>query len=353
MIFNVDNHKIEKINEYWDIKELKLEKILITLDEDEFLLNEEIFGEELFLIDHQVQTKEKKRADIFALDKNGNAVIIELKKEKGRMGVETQALQYLADFSRYKGSDFIDQYKLKDKEEIILDFLYDDITIKDLNNKSRIILIAQYFDSALFSMGEWLSENKVAFKCISFEPILIKDEKFLQFSVIFDQKTIDTKTRLIFSGKKRTPQNYWHNNSKKPNKDWWLYLIKNNVISASYDNQPGDRGEIILKKYIKDDIVFAYFSKIGCVGYGRIDKGYHGYQLIEKNSKDDKYPKAGYHLHRLSIKWISCIKNFDNAISSKELKEKFNIAHPIQTSSTIKKGDVEKLKIELKNRNEL
>jgi len=41
-----------------------------------------------------------------------------LKRDKGVLGVETQALQCLADFSVYKGKDFIDRFsKSNDKLE--------------------------------------------------------------------------------------------------------------------------------------------------------------------------------------------------------------------------------------------
>lgn len=351
MIFKIKNTgRLEKVTKYWDIKELELENYLVN--NDEYLLEEDIFGEELFFVKNQAITKDKKRADILALDKNGNGVIIELKKEKGRMGVETQALQYLAAFSQYKGEDFIDKFNLNDQLDIINNFLYEGVSGEDINCKSRIILLAQYFDPALFSMGEWLAENRVAFKCISFEPIVIKNTNFLQFSVKFDQKTTDTKTRLVFSETKRKIKNYWHN-IEGSNKTWWEYLINKKQISASFDNQPGDKGEAILKRYRKGDIVFAYASKNGCIGYGIIDKGTTSYKLIKINSEDDKFIKPGHHLHRLSIDWKVCIRNIKKAITSKELKEIFQISHPIQTSSSILTGNVEELIKELQKRNEL
>jgi hypothetical protein len=40
-------------------------------------------------------------------DQAGNSVIVELKRQAGSLGVETQTLQYLADFSAFKGRDFL------------------------------------------------------------------------------------------------------------------------------------------------------------------------------------------------------------------------------------------------------
>jgi hypothetical protein len=48
-------------------------------------------------------------------------------------------------------------------------------------------------------------------------------------------------------------------------------------------------------------------------------------------------------LHRLDCNWKAYSKNFKNAINVKELKEKYNIHHPLMTSSEIKKGDIDSL----------
>jgi len=112
MIFKVNNetHSIESFKSTWMPKELELERFLLPHKEsDEPVLESSVFGELLLLISNQVKTRQKKRADILALDRAGNAVIVELKRDSGVLGVETQALQYLADFSAYQGQDFICQ----------------------------------------------------------------------------------------------------------------------------------------------------------------------------------------------------------------------------------------------------
>ena len=45
------------------------------------ILDSNIFGEPLLLVKQQARTHERKKADILALDLNGNSVIIELKKD--------------------------------------------------------------------------------------------------------------------------------------------------------------------------------------------------------------------------------------------------------------------------------
>ena len=116
-----DNNQIKKLKEVdtgiGNYQELDLEKTIVAsenelgneLDRDD-ILDSKIFGEYLLFIERQSFTRDNKRSDILALDLNGNSVIIELKKEKARLGVETQALQYLGDFSMYKGKNFIKRF---------------------------------------------------------------------------------------------------------------------------------------------------------------------------------------------------------------------------------------------------
>ena len=107
MIFEVDskNKTLNAYKSFWNPRELELEKYLISTAEEEEVptLNSSVFGEILLLVSNQVRARAGKKADILALDHMGNSVIIELKRKNSPLGVETQALQYLADFSRFKG----------------------------------------------------------------------------------------------------------------------------------------------------------------------------------------------------------------------------------------------------------
>jgi len=84
MIFKV-NKKTSEIKVYsssWTPKELEVEKyILPEKNSDEHILNPEVFKEDFLLVKNQARTSRGKRADILALDKAGNLVIIELQKK--------------------------------------------------------------------------------------------------------------------------------------------------------------------------------------------------------------------------------------------------------------------------------
>ena len=244
------------------------------------ILDSNIFGEPLLQVKEQARTHERKIADILALDLNGNSVIIELKKDHARLGVDVQALQYLASFSKLKGKDFIKEFfpnlddnKVENKLYTFFEsygFKYDK---ENINKESRIILIAQNFDPILFSMGEWLSNKEVPFKCIQYTPFNIEYEnkkyEYIDFSVVFDRNNSLSLPLITKTQSNRTNENeiFWHNIADS-SQNWWEYLIHTQRIPACFDNQIGDQGHRILHKYIEGDTIIAYASNFGAIGYG-------------------------------------------------------------------------------------
>jgi hypothetical protein len=331
MIFEVDS-KTKTLNVYksfWNPRELELERYLISTAEEEVpTLNSSVFGETLLLVSNQVRTRASKKADILALDHMGNSVIIELKRKNSPLGVETQALQYLADFSKFKGHAFIKQFSGDSPglEENIYGFLGDEVKTEDINKNSRIILLARSFDPTLFSMGEWLSGRGIAFRCIEYTPIEHDGKRFLSFSVAFD-RCLEAIFPLAFRSQIRQPGYFWHNIGDASD-EWWSHLVKTGQIATGFDGQPGDQGEKILKNYIQGDTIVAYATKHGAVGWGVI-KTPASYRLLIAGCKDDIH--GGELLHRLDIEWKYTAATIADAISPKELLDNYGIFHPRST----------------------
>lgn len=339
MIFSIDDEtkNLEPVASSWHPSEIELEKCLLPNQnsDDPHLLSQSVFGEPLLFVRNQAPTKHKKRADILAIDRLGNAVIIELKKDQARVGVETQALQYLAAFSVLKGKEFISEfsktYPTGSLEDDIESF---GIRVEEVNQYSRIILIARSFDPSLFSMGRWLADNKVAFRCIEYVPFEIKGQKFLDFSIAFDQSPPQLFP-LSFLPQVRDPQYFWHNIGNPENsmtvQAWWDYLVDNKEIRTSFSNQAGDEGERILREYRAGDTVIAYASGYGAIGWGIIENP-DSYKLLPLGHKDDVLD--GRMRHRLKVQWKSVIKDVDQALPSSTIKQ-FGGHHPISTKVKI------------------
>ncbi|MBS0497713.1 MAG: hypothetical protein JSR51_08725 [Proteobacteria bacterium] len=333
MLFEItEQNKLKRFLSKWQPRELDVEQYLVSSDSENNILEASIFGEQLLIISNQVKTKFKKRADILAIDRYGNGVIIELKRDRGFLGVETQALQYLADFSAYRGQEFIDRFSESNKqlEQNICSFIGGNASVKNINKTSRVILLAREFDPTIYSMGEWLSNNGVPFRCIQYEPTLIDNKKFISFSIAFDRSK-DTLNPLALGGIAREPGYYWHNIATADQK-WWEYLVKSKQIPACFDSMPGDQGEKILTSYISGDIIVAYAKGYGAIGWGVIEQPL-SYHLAEAGSPEDYW--KGDCMHRLSINWKAVAKQLSDGILPFDVREKYGIYHPISTSVSI------------------
>lgn len=335
MLFKLVEHgqtvKLDPFYTSWNPKELELEKYIITTaDSSEKVLAESVFGEPLLLVKNQAITANKKRADVIALDRNGNSVIIELKRDHGRLGVETQALQYLAEFSAYKGKDFLQRFLSTEfTEESVLSFLGGKGSIEQLNQRPRVILLARDFDESVFAIGEWLSDKGVAFRCITYHPIEINSTKFLSFSVAFDHSPKGLY-QLNFSTSTREPGVFWHNISDN-SQPWWNFLKEKGQIPACFQNERGDQGEKTLCKYKDGDKIIAFAKGCGAIGWGTIKNP--NYQLISSRDNGEFGDKC---LHRLNIKWEAVANELSDGISVEDIKTRFAIYHPISTSVAIR-----------------
>jgi hypothetical protein len=354
MIFEVRKGGAEPIQSDWDPSELELEKYLISRAEGESnaaLLDAKVFGEPLLLLKNQVSTKQHKRADIVALDEYGNGVFVELKRRQGVQGIETQALQYLANYSNLKGRRFLDYFGAKEA----IDSFLGDYDPQLLNAKSRIMLVARSFDDSVLSMGEWLASQGVAFRCIEYTPFEVGGRRFLTFSVRFDRSK-DPLYQLSWDPS-RAPQYFWHNIGLGSHattgetgdllERWWAHHLRQKMISASFNNERGDAGDKLLNSYVAKDSIIAYASGFGAIGWGVVDLP--AYELVGRGH--DEFSEGGKQLHRLGgVKWKNAVNSLKDAIGPRELKEKFGLSHPIQTKARIRREQAEGLISEMKNR---
>lgn len=336
MILKITNNKLISLESFSIDRELRLED-LISDNENSYITNFQIFGEELLIIGKEIPTRDKKRADIVCLDKFGNIVIVELKKDQAKIGIETQALQYLADLSKYKGRKFIERFSKEferntnvNLEETLKSFLELNVSLESLNQSQSIILIARSFDQSLFSMGEWLALKGVPFKCIQYQLYTINSEEFISFSIVFDQISEKSRSLKFSDHDFRSPTSFWFNIGFSDQSAWDL-MTRNHFISAGFEGIPEDRGHQILKSFIPNDTIVAFSSQRGVVGIGKVTENSQ-YNLVERNSPQDYW--NGKHLHRLTLNWEELKNDINEAIKTSEIKIKLGLFHPIQTKQS-------------------
>ncbi|MFB6344020.1 endonuclease NucS domain-containing protein [Saccharicrinis sp. FJH62] len=124
--------------------------------------NPKIIGEDILIIGEQVQTK-SGFLDFLGIDKNGNTVIIELKRDKLPRDVIAQTIDYASDVATWdidKLSE-ICQGHLKQGLEDYLSEYFDEFNIEEvvINNNQRLLLVGFGIEEATNRMIEWLSNS--------------------------------------------------------------------------------------------------------------------------------------------------------------------------------------------------
>ncbi|HAM79235.1 hypothetical protein [Ornithinibacillus bavariensis] len=148
----------------------------------------EVLGEDLLIIGHEYDKFEvNERLDLLALDKDGNVVIIEVKRDTSGSDVDFQALKYASYCARLSQQDILDIYthyiemhlEGVDAKQSLLEFLEaedEDELNAMLNGTQRIIIVGKEFDKRILSVCTWLYENSIDIKCVSIKPYKLNDE---------------------------------------------------------------------------------------------------------------------------------------------------------------------------------
>lgn len=121
-------------------------------------------GETLLLIGEEVRPTDvvDDRIDLLAVDKNAVTVVIEIKRGNDRLQL-LQALSYAAMVSKWEPQQLADSLSVlggvsaEESQEQVEEFLETDMSA--LNQRQRIVLLAEAFDFEALATAEWLSEQ--------------------------------------------------------------------------------------------------------------------------------------------------------------------------------------------------
>ncbi len=191
-----------------DIEDILVNRIGILDEEDD---SDEENGS-LLIVGRQVRNKGNGRSDLTAIDKDGNLVLIEIKRDakdiKARQESFTfQAIRYVASYSTIKTVadlakqvyvPFLGSYK-KDVEpkqgqniqdlavEKLNEFLGQN-NKDELSGKQRIILVAGEFDEQTLSASDWLCKNKIDITCVQLNLFRTGEKIFLDAKRLIPQE---------------------------------------------------------------------------------------------------------------------------------------------------------------------
>lgn len=154
--------------------------------------NPSILKEDLLIISEQIILPSGRQPDLIALDREGNLVIIELKRDDSGRDVYWQAISYAAQFSEYSYTDIIKMYEdYRDKNENEGSNSYESIEnfieaeIEELNQKQRLIMVSKEFHQDVLKASLWLLDYEVPLKVVKLTPyrysedLLILDSEVL------------------------------------------------------------------------------------------------------------------------------------------------------------------------------
>jgi hypothetical protein len=160
---------------------------------------EEFFGEigqELFLIGKEVKPSDDvdDRIDILGLDKEGHAVVIELKRGDHKFQL-LQAISYAGMVSKWEPNRFMRDLNKQDRDK--LERFLDEEDTEKVNREQRIILVAEAFDYSVLVAADWLTEEfGVDIRCcrIALATDSTSGAEYLVCSTVFPEPKLAEKT---------------------------------------------------------------------------------------------------------------------------------------------------------------
>jgi hypothetical protein len=126
--------------------------------------NSDILGEDIIIIGEQVMTK-RGPLDFLCIDRSGNLVIVELKRDMLHREALAQAIDYTSDIASWdidKLNSECEKYTGKKIEEYLSEnFDLEDEELENIsvNRFQKILLVGTRVDESLERMVEWLSNN--------------------------------------------------------------------------------------------------------------------------------------------------------------------------------------------------
>lgn len=174
---------------------LRKERLLEEKLEGWIAADPSILGENLLLVGRQVTVPEvNDRLDLLALDAQGNAVVIEVKRGQLKDPVDMQALRYASYIAKWGFEDFervAKAYCDGGDGDFNFNRLYEEFCSEagideppDINTDQRIIIIGSEVRDRLGSVALWLLEHNINIRVIELECYREDQRLLLQPNVI-------------------------------------------------------------------------------------------------------------------------------------------------------------------------
>ena len=240
--------RIWEISQGEDLNEIKAAKLDFEKRIQDWLEKDiSIISNELLVIGREIETDHGGFIDLLCLERNGDVVIIELKRDKTSREVTAQALDYASwvrGLSNERVTEIADHYLRKkdfsELEEVFTQKFNSDLP-EILNTNHKVLIVASEIDSSTERIINYLSETYgVGINALTFQYFRDGNGKeFLARVFLIEPSLVEQNTQTKGSSKRR------------PN------LSYEELQNIARDNDVGE-----LYNYFCDKLLNVYFSHI-------------------------------------------------------------------------------------------
>ena len=165
-----------------------------------------LVGEDLLLLGKQVATAYGHAIDILALDRQGNLVLLELKRGRTPRDVVAQVLDYASwvhDLSATEIERLAEVYRKKPLEELFREQFHADLP-DSLNEEQRLVIVATELDPQSERIVQFLSSQYgVNLNVVFFDYYRHGDREFVGRSWLIAPEEVERKAITVGSSRKR------------------------------------------------------------------------------------------------------------------------------------------------------
>lgn len=254
----------------WRVAGAQLERLPAARLDQELRLEDWIFddssvlGLEVALIGRQIQTAYGGRIDLLGVDREGNSVLLELKRDRTPRDIVAQVLDY-ATWVKGLGYAELDAICQAQRQRPLPDFFeaaFGQPMPEAVNESHSMVLIASELDDSSERIINYLADDcGVNINAVFFRFFKHGDEEHLGRAWLKNPEEVVQRTEE----KKRAPwSGYWFVNVGESEHRTWEDNVKYGFIAAGHD----ERYSRPLRKLGVGEEVFAYMAGLGYVGHG-------------------------------------------------------------------------------------
>ena len=179
-VYRIDADDLFQLREQELDSEQSLENYLIRSD------GAEIGGVEVLYIDQQGSPGEGGVFDLVGLDRQGNIVIIELKRGRSPRDIVAQALEYAASIrhesydqleARYQEFTDLNEASLQTKHAAFFEREGDPLSKREYNTDQRLLLVGGDFSDLSLDMSDFMREHGVDVICVTYNSFTAQGEQ--------------------------------------------------------------------------------------------------------------------------------------------------------------------------------